>query len=299
MDEVEIQQIDCRFEGFRLQDVRQQQVLLSSIMEGGIREPLQGVSKGEDTPVLLDGFKRLRCAKMLGMGVVPWVSLSADEPTGLLQLLRNANARSLNILEQAAFLDTLKDEHGMSVVSVARFLECSPAWVSVRLGMLGEMSAVVKEAVFSGKLPVRSYMYGLRPFTRVKGVKRSEIDDFVEIVSGKGLSSRQIESLAYGYFRGGEHLRKQIQGGNLDWTLRQLRGCASWEEDHSLHEWEKRMLKDLELSGKYMGRVTHNLDDSRLKADSFFRTAHVLVEGLLGKIVLFQKSLETFHAQRR
>ena len=55
----------------------------------------------------------------------------------------------------------------------------------------------------SGQFPVRAYMYNLRTFTRVKKVPGKEIDTFVQAVAGKSLSTRDIETLAYGYFHGG------------------------------------------------------------------------------------------------
>ena len=298
MQEVEAQGIDRRFEGLRLRDDKQQHVLMDSILERGICEPLQGITKGEDDLILLDGFKRLRCAFKLKITAVPWASLAGEERGGILQLLRQSNVRSLTILEQAALLDRLKKEHGMSLIDMARFLERSPAWVGLRLGTLDEMSATVKEALFSGRFPVRSYMYGLRPFTRVKKGKRAEVDDFVRCVSGKGLSGRMIETLAHGYFQGGETLRQQIREGNLDWTLQQLRRCDNGPEEGSLNDLERRMLKDLELSQKYMDRVSVGLFDARLKAEAFFRTAHVLVERVMGKMTAFQKTLEVFYARR-
>jgi len=38
---------------------------------------------------MIDGFKRLRCARTLGMGRVPCVSLGADEAAGILEVLKS------------------------------------------------------------------------------------------------------------------------------------------------------------------------------------------------------------------
>jgi len=43
------------------------------------------------------------------------------------------------------------------------------------------------------------------------GVKQEEIDRFVDMVSGKGLSIRDIDILANGYFKGSDDLRQQIK----------------------------------------------------------------------------------------
>ena len=139
MKEVEINQIDTRFERFRLRDKNQEKVILSSILEQGIREPLQCVMKPEEQLILLDGFKRLRSAVKLKIKVVPVVSLGSDEAGAILQLIRLSNVQGLSILEQAVLVDELKGTYGMSVMEIARHLERSPAWVSVRLGIIDEI----------------------------------------------------------------------------------------------------------------------------------------------------------------
>jgi len=63
--QVEILSFDLRFEGHRLRNKAAERILLASISENGIRDPLQGVDM-EDTRILLNGFKRYRCAKKLG-----------------------------------------------------------------------------------------------------------------------------------------------------------------------------------------------------------------------------------------
>lgn len=296
MKEVEISQIDRRFEPLRLKDKEAERAILSSILEKGIRDPLRCVTKPEEL-ILLDGFKRLRCALKLKIGVVPVVSVGSNETEAILQLLRLSNAKSLNILEQAALVDELNQAHGMTIYQIARYLERSPAWVSVRLGLMGNMSSVVKEAVFGGRFPVRSYMYTLRRFTRVNKIKCSDIDSFVKALSGKRLSIRAIEVLAQGFFYGGSNIREQIQQGNLDWTLNQLRREIKKDTD-SVSEPESKTLKDLKLTHGCLSRIPYELKDGRLKSPDFFSQAHLLAEGILNKTGFFIKTLEEFYNQR-
>lgn len=294
-------QLDMRFERFRLKDKHQEKALLHSMIEGGLREGLQCVESPKNHFILLDGFKRYRCATKLGLKVVPVVSMGEDEAAGILQLIRVSNAKSLNLLEQASFVDELNRTHGMSVRDIARLVERSPAWVSVRLGMIREISEGVRNEIFSGRFPARSYMYTLRQFTRVNKVKQTEVDTFVKAVSGKGLSIRNLDMLAYGFFRGGDALREQIKKGNLDWTLAQLRRSDALRshEASSLSEIEQRVLRDLELTQKYMARVLYGVTDARLKERSFFLQAHLLIEGILSKASVFIQTLKVFHDQKR
>src|SRR5438445_12593050 len=89
----------------------------------------------------------------------------------------------------------------------------------MRLGLLAEMSPRVREKIFSGDFPVYPYMYTLRQFMRMNGVKKQDIEDFVVAVSGNKLSVREIEQLAHGYFRGPASFREAIRGGHIALAL--------------------------------------------------------------------------------
>lgn len=298
MEEVEISQIDTSFERIRIRDKAAEKTLLDSIQEGGIREPLRCAILPEGRLILLDGFKRLRCAVKSSIKTVPVMSLGSDEPTAIIHLLRISNAKTLSTLEQAALVDELHQAHAMSVTQLAHHLERSPAWVSLRLGIIGEMSETVKEAVFAGRFPVRSYMYTLRHFTRVKKIKKSEIDTFVKSVSGKSLSVRAIEVLAKSFFQGGPGIREQITHGNLDWTLSQLKQQPG-NDPPSLNEWESRTLKGLELVQGSIVRIPRQLKCVKLKSSEFFSEADILAESILSRIDFFIKTLRWFYDQRR
>ncbi len=60
--EVEISTLDLRYEGHRMRNKEQEARLMASIAERGIEEPLEGVCLN-GVNVLLNGFKRYRCAR--------------------------------------------------------------------------------------------------------------------------------------------------------------------------------------------------------------------------------------------
>ena len=151
--EVELSQIDLRYEGHRMKQPRLEERLLSSIAQRGIQEPLEGAFLTE-AHVLLNGFKRYRCALKLHLPAVPFHSLGQDEITAITNLLRLSNRKPLGLLEQARFIDDLKESCGMSVGDIAEELERSRAWVSMRLGLLARMSPKVRDVLFAGAFPV-------------------------------------------------------------------------------------------------------------------------------------------------
>jgi hypothetical protein len=287
--EVELSTLDLRYESYRLRNPGLEARLLASIAQRGIEEPLEGVDT-EDRILLLNGFKRYRCARKLGMGRAPYASLGNDEVLGIMNLLRVSNDRSLGILEQAGFIDELGRLHKMTVAEIAAELSRSKAWVSMRLGLIGEMSEKVRQEIFSGRFPIYAYMYTLRQFMRMNGVKKHEIEDFVVAVSGKKLSVREIEQLAHGYFRGPESFREAINGGHVGLPLQWIRNVP---ED--CNEFESVLLRDLEITNKYMQRVMGKSHDRRLKTRAFQAQANLLTAGILSKAPAFIETMRKLH----
>jgi ParB/RepB/Spo0J family partition protein len=298
MKEIEIKTMDRKYESFRLKDQGRERYLLSSIREKGVQEPLQCAQGDNGKPVLLDGFKRLRGCCRLNISTVPVVTVGTDEPDSILRLIHQSNYRTLNILEQAIFVNELRKEFKLKAGEIASRLERSPAWVSVRLGIFEDMSELIRKEVFAGKFPVRSYMYTLRQFTRVNKIKPQETDRFVQAVSGKALSQRQIETLAYGYFRGSPALKKQIEQGELSWTLKSLKQNehSSASASPELTEEESRFIRDMELFQKYMQRLSaEGLGRSWDMSAQFGKTARVLADGILSTWTAFEAGLRRIH----
>jgi hypothetical protein len=290
--EVELSDLDLRYESYRMRNASLEARLLASISQRGIEEPLEGVD-AQERSVLLNGFKRYRCAQKLGIRRAPYISMAEDEALGIMNLLRVSNNKSLSILEQARFIDELRKLHKMGVAEIAEQLSRSKSWVSMRLGLIGEMSEKVKEKIFSGSFPIYPYMYTLRQFMRMNGVKKQEIEDFVVAVSGRKLSVRDIEQLANGYFRGPDSFREAIQKGHLGMPLEWIKQTP--EDPEGCNEYEAGLLRDLEITQKYMQRVMGKSDDLRLKTRSFHAQANLLTAGILSKTRVFFEIVRKLH----
>jgi len=291
-NEVEISALDLRYQGCRMKNSALEGRLLVSIAERGIEEPLEGVPAA-DQYLLLNGFKRYRCARQLQIHKVPYASLGPEEVRGILNLLRISNTKALSLLEQASFIDELKNVRAMTVAEIAEELSRSKAWVSMRLGLIAEMSPRVREKLLGGEFPVSPYMYTLRQFMRMNGVKREQIEPFVLACSGHKLSVREIEQLAHGFFRGPESFRQQILSGNLALPLKQLKEIPSDPEGCS--EFERLMLRDLELTQQYMQRVMAKSPDERLASRTFHAQCHLLTNGILSRSTAFFQTLRKLH----
>lgn len=300
--EVEVIRLDRKYEKHRQKSASREKQLLVSIMNQGIEEPLQGVLSPSGEAILLDGFKRLRCAVKLGLGAVPFVSIGDDEATAIFQILKHSNAKSLSLLEQSAFVDELKSIHGLTVSEIAHRLQRSKAWVSVRLQTLSSMSEQTSGAILSGGFPLYSYLYTLHPFRRLAGVaSKKDVDDFVQLSSGRGLSTRDIELLSDGYFRGGDALRVQMKNGDLGWCLNELkeRNRIHSEGASELLDSEKKIIRDLEILQDCMSRLSLRLAREGPGQSAFRVQAELLVSGALSRIEKFVVVLRGFYDRIR
>jgi ParB/RepB/Spo0J family partition protein len=296
MNTIEIQKIDLKYEAYRLKDERREKELLSSIAERGIEESLFGI-ESENRFVLLDGFKRLRCASVLKILSVPVRSHRGGECDGVIQFLKGTQKKNLTFFEEASLIDLLRNEHKLSLAEIATQLGKSSGWVSIRFGVLSEMPVSIRDAILSGKFPYRAYLYTLRRFTRVKGVSKNDAEEFVQSVSGKNLSLRSIEMLAGGYF-GNKGFREEVHSGNVDWVLRQLKEkpCSSSQEFNSI---EVRVLEELQRADALVRRLCFDLKDKRLQSGAFYIQAMIWVENLFKNIQPFLEIMKGFYDQRR
>lgn len=292
--QVELASLDLRYEGHRMKSPAVESRLLISIQERGIDNPLEGVDIG-GRRILLNGFKRYRCARRLGLGLVPYTSLGSDAASGIIAVLRSSNERSLSILEQAQFIDDLIRLHKMSPVEIAETLSRSKSWVVMRLGLVREMGGVVRDKILSGAFPVYPYMYTLRPLMRMNGVRKEDVEAFVSAVGGKKLSVREIEQLAHGYFRGPDWFRKEIDSGNLVLALERMKQVP--ESPEGCSGFEGVLLRDIEILAKYLQRVTGKSQHPRLSnpTRTFRAQAGLLLAGILSRMATFHNALRELH----
>jgi hypothetical protein len=278
VEQVELNELDLRYESLRMRNRKQEEALLVSMSHVGLRDALCGVEVA-GVRVLLDGFKRLRCARKLGLGVVGYCSLGTDVGAAIAQLLAASRRQGLTVLEEAAFVDELRVLRGLSVADIALELSRSKGWVSMRMGLIGQMSSLVRASVFGGRFPAYAYMMLMRRFMRMNNVKQGEMDSFVKALGGQALSFRDIELLAHGYFRGPPSFREQVDAGHLGSLLEHSRGLVKDPEGAS--SFESGMLGHLEQVLKHMQRAAGKSADPRLNSRAFHVQAHVLLSSIL------------------
>ncbi|MBR2080861.1 MAG: ParB/RepB/Spo0J family partition protein [Oscillospiraceae bacterium] len=110
--------------------------LAQSIRCFGVLQPLS-VRRTEDGWELVAGERRLRAARMAGLGEVPCIVLRVDEQdSGLLALIENLQRQDLDYIEQAEGLARLMRQYGMSQEQAARRIGKSQSAVANKLRIL-------------------------------------------------------------------------------------------------------------------------------------------------------------------
>ena len=298
-NEVELASLDLRYESFRLKAAG------AGGAAFGVDSPARHrgtagrgglvAARVANLKVLLNGFKRYRCARQLRLATVPFSSLGGDEATAILGLLKLSNNRTLSILEQAAFIGELKHARGLNVAQIAAELSRSKSWVTMRLGLLAEMSEAVRRQLFAGAFPVYSYMYLLRQFMRMNGVKAEQIDAFVLATSGHGPErARDRTTGARVLSRCPDSFRQEVLKGNLALPLARMRQMP--QSPDACSEFERVLLGDLDLTQKYMQRVMgKSQEQNKLTSRAFHAQCHLLTGGILSRARAFFNTLRQLH----
>jgi hypothetical protein len=163
----------------------------------------------------------------------------------------------------------------------------------MRRGLLAELTPDLEAILFRGTFPVYSYLYTLRRFRRMNGVMQDRVERFVKALAGQKRSVREIESLAHCYFRGPDSMRQAIDEGKANWSLEQIQRVP--EDPAGCSEFERQVLRDLELLRTYLHRVVSRCDDPRLTHRAFRAEANLLSAQLLKECEPFLEKLRNFH----
>ena len=162
--EVELHQLEMRYERLRKRHPRAERGLLASLAEIGQQTPVVVVSEAERF-VLIDGYKRVRALRRLARDVVLAMRWELEEVEALL-LERGLRRGSEDALDQAWLLAELQERFGYSLEDLARRFEHSKSWVSGRLALIQTLPGSIQDQVRLGALSAHAAMKYLVPLAR-------------------------------------------------------------------------------------------------------------------------------------
>jgi ParB family transcriptional regulator, chromosome partitioning protein len=197
---VELHQLDLRYETLRTRRPGTERKLLASLAEIGQQLPVV-VVRGEtaDRFVLVDGYKRVRALRRLGQDLVTATCWDLGEAEALVldRLMRTGEGATA--LEQGWLLRELARRFALALDDLGRRFARSVSWVSRRLALVEELPATIQDHVRRGALPAHAAMKHLVPLARANPEACARL---VAAIAGQGLTNRQIGQL-YAAWRDG------------------------------------------------------------------------------------------------
>ncbi|OGL95127.1 hypothetical protein A2317_02365 [Candidatus Uhrbacteria bacterium RIFOXYB2_FULL_41_10] len=126
--------------------------LLQSIKEHGILQPLLVTRRDDGTYELIAGERRFRCAKMLGMKMVPALVRTATDQQKLeLALIENIQRSNLNAIEEALAYQSLAEMFSLRQEDIAKRVGKSRSYVTNTLRLL-DLNEAIRQAIMEKKI---------------------------------------------------------------------------------------------------------------------------------------------------
>jgi ParB family transcriptional regulator, chromosome partitioning protein len=206
--ELELHQLDLRYELLRKKNSRKERIILGSLAEIGQQSPVIVIGgEADNGVVLLDGYKRVRALKKLKKDTVHAMRWTVTEPEALLLERVMRTSESEGPLEQGWLLKELNERFGLSQEELARRFDKSPSWVSRRLALVRELPEAITVRVQSGELIAHAAMKYLVPLARIK---REEAEKLAVALGARQFSTRDVGTLSNAWRNGDEAMRDLI-----------------------------------------------------------------------------------------
>lgn len=204
--ELDLHQLELRYEGLRTRRPNQERHLAASLLEQGQQMPIVVVGDEDGRFVVIDGYKRVRALRKLARDRVRATAWEVDEAEALLldRLMRSGGE---DALEQAWLLAELHARFGLSLDELARRFDKSKSWVSRRLSLVKELPEPVQAQVRAGEIAAHAAMKYLVPLARANAVAATRL---CAAMAPLKLTTRQVELLYQGLQSGTDKTRELI-----------------------------------------------------------------------------------------
>jgi ParB family chromosome partitioning protein len=203
--ELELHQLELRYEGIRKRAPVAERALVGSLAEIGQQLPVIVVGEAERF-ILIDGYKRVRALKRLAHDTVRASGWQVPEVEALL-LERRMRCASEDAFDQAWLLAELRNRFGLSLEELARRFERNKSWVSRRLALIQVLPTTIQDSVRAGTLGAHAAMKYLVPLARANAAAATQLATAITPLKP---TSREIGALYAGWQSGTERTRELI-----------------------------------------------------------------------------------------
>jgi ParB/RepB/Spo0J family partition protein len=258
--EIELQQLELRYERLRLVRPARERRLLASLAESGQQAPIVVVSDAApERFVVIDGYKRIRCLRRLTQDTVHALRLELEEAEALMVSRLMGAAEAETALEQAWLLDELATRFGLSQDVLARRFERSVSWVSRRLALVRELPDAVQDRVRRGEIVPHAAVKYLVPLARAK---KSDCEGLVAAIGATRVSSRDMGRLYAGWRDGTAKTRERLIASPLVY----LKAVKEAEAEPAVEPGPgQKLLNDFDILGAVARRANKQLREGVLR----------------------------------
>ena len=298
--DLEMQQIDLRYESLRVRDPRRERKLLASIGERGQLEPVAVVASAEPAPgeapryILVDGFARLRALRRLGRDTVRALLWELGELDALLVLRSLRSSESGSSLEEAWLLAELAHRFDLDQDELARRFDRSTSWVSRRLALVRELPDSVQVEIRKGRIASHSAQKYLVPMARAN---REDCERLARAIASEDFSTRDVGQLYAGWRDGSPSTRERlIENPALFLRVRRsLEESAAPPEELEIRD---ALLKEVSVIAAALRRARERLRHCCVEDDLTardFEDLHGSFRATQGDVTRFLELLENHH----
>lgn len=256
--ELELQQLELRYEGLKCRCAARERRLMASLAESGQQMPLVVVEAG-DRFVVIDGYKRVRALRRLGRDTVRALAWAVSESEALVVDRLMGIGPSDSALEQGWLLRELQGRFELSLEELALRFDRGRSWVSRRLGLVRELPEEIQERVRRGELQAHAAMKYLLPLARANSADASRL---AAAIAGKGLSTRQVGELYAGY-RSRSTKTRELVLSDPQLYLRTREECQR-PQDPLAQAPVDMLLRDFDMLGSIARRALRRLCEGRV-----------------------------------
>lgn len=189
--DLELDQLDLRYDALRVRCPARDRRLVASLSEVGQLDPIVVVRAAEssDLPIVIDGYRRVRALSRLRRDTVKALHWDLPEVDALLLRRSLESARGETALEQAWLLLEIRQRFDLSLEQLAARLDKSPSWVSRRLALVRELPESVQDLIRAGRIVPHAGAKYLVPLARAN---RGQCERLARAIAPGRLSSRQV-----------------------------------------------------------------------------------------------------------
>jgi ParB family transcriptional regulator, chromosome partitioning protein len=248
--DLELHQLERRYEGLRTRSAARERKIIASIAEIGQQLPIVVVRDG-DRFVVVDGYKRLRALDRLGHDTVRATEWVLDEAEALLleRLLRAADTDSA--VEQGWFLRELTERFRLTLEQLARRFDRTKSWVSRRISLVAELPESVQQHVRSGAIGSHAAMKYLVPLARANDDDCTRLADAIAPLRP---TSRQVAAL-HALYVGGNVGTRELVVRNPELALRARAATEGGAKPLPVEQ----LIEDLRIVGAVARRAKQRL----------------------------------------